>query len=182
MILDDLGLPILDQFSEEGFVDCIFKIDDLKKDQNFYRFNLFASHNARKVGFSVKLVDNVGPGFDADMKLIENHVYRRGVSFRSLGQASDDLITALAELYGRDSGPLRMVPEETFTMIALQQQDTNLESDAIKMKLFGRDSEPFVEDDYYESFFNVDIPGGFVSWNEKDPDYRDPLIRALSAA
>lgn len=181
MILDDQGLPILDQFSEEGFVDCIFKIGNLKKDHDFYYFDIFASHNARKVGFSVKLANNVGPGFDADMNLIKNHVYHQGVSFRSLGQASDDLITALAELYGQDSGTLRMAPEETFTTITLQQQDTDLESDAIKMKLFGRDSDPFVEDDYYESFFNVDLPNGFVSWNEKDPDYRDALIRALSA-
>ena len=182
MILDDNGLPILDQFSEEGFVDCIFKISDLKNDHGFYHFDLFASYDGIKVGFSVKLVDSVSPGFEADMKLIDAHVCHQGVSFRSIGQASDDLIAALAKLYGRDSGTLRMVSEETFTMIALQQQDTDLESHAVKMKLFGKDSDPLVEDDYYESFLNVDIPGGFVSWNEKDPDYRDPLIRALSAA
>jgi len=179
MILDDQGLPILDQFSEEGFVDCIFKIDGLKTDQNFYYFNLFASHKARKVGFAVKLVRSVGPGFDEEMNLIKDHVYYHGVSFRSLGQVSDDLIAALGEFYGRDVGALQMIQEETFTMIALQQDDTDLDLHAVKMKLFGRDSEPFVEDDYYESFFNVDLPGGFVSWNEKDPDYRTPLIKAL---
>jgi hypothetical protein len=181
MILDHQGLPILDQFSDEGFVDCIFKISDLKRDGDFYYFDLFASHKAQKVGLAVKLVNRVGPGFDAEMNLVKHHVYDRGVSFRSLGQVSDDLITALAELYGHDSGTLRMVPEESFTMIALQQQDTDLEHHSVKTKLFGRDSDPFVEDDYYESFFNIDFPSGFVSWNEKDPDYRTPLIKALSA-
>jgi len=181
MILDDKGLPILDQFSEEGFVDCIFKISALKTDPNFYYFNLFASHKAKKVGFAVKIVNSVGPGFDADMNLIKDHVYHQGVSFRSLGQVSDDLLTALGELYGQDAGVLQMVPEETFTMIALQREDTDLEHHAVKMKLFGRDSAPFAEDEYYESFFNIDIPSGFVSWNEKDPDYRTPLIKALGA-
>lgn len=182
MILDDKGLPVLDQFSEDGFVDCIFKIDGLKADDDFYYFNLLASHKEKKVGFAVKLFKGIGPGFDADMNLIKDHVYHRGVSFRSLGQVSDDLITALGELYELDAGILQMIPEETFTMIALQQDDTDLDHHPVKMKLFGRDSDPFVEDDYYESFFNVDLPAGFVSWNEKDPDYRAPLIKALGTA
>ncbi|MBI5461354.1 MAG: hypothetical protein HY941_04120 [Gammaproteobacteria bacterium] len=75
-----------------------------------------------------------------------------------------------------------MIPEETFTAIALHQQDTDLACHTVKLKLFGRDQEPFNEDDYYESFFNVDLANGFVWWNEKDPDYRSPLIRGLRAA
>ena len=181
MILDDQDLPILDQFSEEGFVDCVFKVSNLESDQNFYSFNLFASHRGKKVGLAVKLVKNIGPGFDAEMNLIKDHVYPQGVSFRSLGQVSDDLITALSELYGQDARTIRMVQEETFTMIALQQEDTDLELYSVRMKLFGRNAEPFDEEDYYESFFNVDFPNGFVYWNEKDLDYRVPLIRALSA-
>jgi hypothetical protein len=182
MILDDDNLPILDQFSEEGFVDCIFKLSDSTSDENFYYFNLFASHKGKKVGFAVRLVKNVGPGFDGDMNLIKDHVYHRGVIFQSLGQVSDDLITALAELYGQDTGGLRMVQEESFTLIALHNESTDLQLQEVRMKLFGRDSEPFVEDEYYESFFNVDLPNGFVSWNEKDADYRIPLIKALSTA
>jgi hypothetical protein len=50
------------------------------------------------------------------------------------------------------------------------------------MKLFGRDDEPFIEDDYYESFFNVDLANGLVYWNEKDQEYREPLLRALAVA
>lgn len=179
MIFDDEGLPVLDQFSEDGFVDCTFKVDGLKTDQDFYYFNLFASHNAERVGFAVKLHRGVGPGFDGDMNLIKENVYYQGVSFRSLGKISDDMITALAKLYALDLGALQMVSEETFTAIALQQADTDLDQHAVRLKLFGRDSDPFVEDDYYESFFNVDLPNGFVFWNEKDSDYRAPLIRTL---
>jgi len=181
MILDDQGLPVLDQFSEDGFVDCIFKVDGLKADQDFYYFKLLASHNAEKVGFAIKLHRSVGPGFDGDMNLIKDNVYYQGVIFRSLGKISDDLINALAKLYELDLGALQMISEETFTAIALQQADTDFHQHAVRLKLFGRDSDPFVEDDYYESFFNVDLPSGFVSWNEKDPDYRAPLIIALGA-
>lgn len=180
MLTDPQGLPILDQFSDEGFVDCVFKVLNLKSDRDFYYFNLLASHEGRTVGFAVKLLKDIGPGFDDDMELIQAHVYRPGVSFRSLGGVSDDLITALARLYEISDQPLRMVPEETFTAIALQQQDTDLAAYGVKLKLFGRDGEPFDEDAYYESFFNVDLPSGYVSWNEKDPDYRNALIRALA--
>jgi hypothetical protein len=108
-------------------------------------------------------------------------VYRRGVSFRSLGEISDRLIAVLANLYGLGYGALQMTAEETFTAIALQQSDTDLEVHGVKFKLFGKDGEEFSQDDYYESFFNVDLPSMLVSWNEKDPDYRAPLVRALSA-
>lgn len=180
MLTDAQGLPILDQFSEEGFIDCIFKVVNLKSDRDFFYFNLLASHEERTVGFAVKLIKDVGPGFDHDMDLIQAHVYRPGVSFRSLGAVSDDLVTALARLYGIESQPLRMTSEETFTAIALQQGDTDLAVHGVKFKLFGRDGEPFDEDAYYESFFNVDLPSGHVSWNEKDSDYRRALIRALA--
>lgn len=48
------------------------------------------------------------------------------------------------------------------------------------MKLFGKDGEPFDEDAYYESFFNIDFANGIAYWNEKDPDYRIPLLNAIS--
>ncbi|WP_420008675.1 hypothetical protein [Xanthomonas sacchari] len=179
MILDDQGLPALDQFSADGFVDCIFKVDEFKKDADFYYFNLLASHNSVRVGFAVKIIRSIGPGFDRDMNLIKDHIYGQGVCFRSLGKISDDLLSALAALYGLDVGALRMVPEETFTVIALQEDDTDLSQHRVRMKLFGRDANHFDEDDYYESFFTVDLPNGFVYWNEKDKDYRAPLIRAM---
>lgn len=182
MLVDKNNLPILTQHSEDGFVDCIFKVDGLKSDNDHYYFNLLASHEEERVGMAVKLVKYVAPGFDQEMNLIKEHVYHRGVSFRSLGSISDRLINALAQLYGLQELELRLTPEETFTAIALQQQDTDLEQHGVKFKLFGRDQEPFNEDDYYESFFNVDLANGFVCWNEKDPDYRTPLIRGLRAA
>ena len=74
-----------------------------------------------------------------------------------------------------------MVDEETFTAIALHQGRIDMDNEPIKLKIFGKDGEPFDEDAYYESFFNVDLPNGLANWNEKDPDYRVPLLQALSS-
>ena len=179
MLVDENDLPILTQHSEEGFVDCIFKVDGLKSDEDHYYFNLVASHEGQQVGFAVKLVKHVGPGFDDDMNLIREHVYRHGVSFRSLGEVSDRLINVLADLYGLGLKELHMVSEEIFTAIALQQDETDMALHAVRLKLFGKDEDEADEEAYFESFFHVDLPNGLVAWNEKDADYRVPLIRAM---
>ena len=55
-----------------------------------------------------------------------------------------------------------------------------MEAAPIKIKIFGRDADPVDEDAYYESFFNLDLKNRLVFWNEKDQDYRKPLIQGLS--
>ena len=73
-----------------------------------------------------------------------------------------------------------MVETETFTAIALHAGPIDMTKEAIKLKLFGRDAATDSEDDYYESFFNLDLKNKLVFWNEKDQDYRKPLLRGLS--
>jgi hypothetical protein len=129
----------------------------------------------------VVLVKGIQGGFNAKMNLVKKHVYRLGVRFLRSGAESDRLISAIGELYGATSSRKKMVSEETFTAIALHQGRLDMEGETVNLKIFGKDGEPFDEDAYYESYFNVDLPNGFAFWNEKDPDYREPLLRALSA-
>jgi hypothetical protein len=178
---DSEGNPILDQHSEEGFVDLTFRVSDLVDEGEHYRFHLAASHKKRSVGMDVVLVKGIQGGFDAKMNLVKQHVYRLGVRFLRSGAESDRLISAIGDLYGSKISPKKMVDEETFTAIALQQGALDVERESVGLKIFGKDGEPFDQDAYYESFFNVDLPNGFVHWNEKDPGYREPLLRALSA-
>lgn len=178
---DSKGNPILDQLSEEGFVDLTFRLSNLVDDGRYYHFHLAASHKRRTVGMDVVLVKGIKSGFNSRMDLVKKHVYRMGVRFLRSGVESDRLISAISELYGSRRSPKKMVDEETFTAIALHQGDLDMENECVKLKLFGKDTEPFDEDAYYESFFNVDIANEFVFWNEKDPDYRKPLLRALAA-
>ena len=75
-----------------------------------------------------------------------------------------------------------MVDEESFTLIARHQGEIDLASEPVKFKIFGRDREPFDEDAYYESYFNIDLTRRVVFGNEKDPDYREPLLRGICAS
>lgn len=175
------GLPVIDQHSEEGFVDLTLKITTLTDDGNHYRFHLAASHDNRELGLDVILVKGIKSGFDGTMQMIKDRVYRQGVRFLRSGIESDRLIAAIGQFYGAEEAPQKMVLEESFTAIALHEGELDFENDCVKLKLFGRDDEPFDEDAYYESFFNIDLANRMVYWNEKDPDYREPLLAALTA-
>ena len=171
--------PILDQFSEEGFVDLTFRILDLFEDTDCYKFNMAASFEDQVCGIGVVVKKGIKSGFDGDMNLIKEHVYHEGVKFFSAGERSNLLVAAIGKLYQLGNSKGTMVSEERFTAIALHQGDLEFDAEAVKIKIFGRDQEGFDEDDYYESFFNVDLLNRMVFWNEKDQGYRIPLIRAL---
>jgi hypothetical protein len=182
MLTDQKGNPVLDQFSENGFVDLTLRILKRRCTKTLERFHLSASFADEIVGFDVAMVLGMRSGFDKDMNLVRKHVYRPGVWFRRSGPESDRLIAAVAKLYKKRRAPKPMVEEESFTAIALHQGQLNWDRDPVKLKLFGRDSEPFIEKDYYESYFNVDFANGLVFWNEKDQDYRGPLLGGLSSS
>jgi hypothetical protein len=178
--VDTHGNPILDQFSEEGFVDCVLKIANLEETDSTYKFHMSASHNGETVGMNIEVVKGIKGGFDSEMALIKDHVYREGVIFIRSGKESDSLISALAELYGLQNEGLTMVARESYTGIALIQGEINMDQEPVKIKIFGKDSDENTEEEYNESFFNLDLANGFVFWNEKDQEYREALINGLS--
>jgi len=132
LMVDENGLPILDQFSEEGFVDCVFRITDLHYDENSWHFHMEASFEECPVGIDVSVVREIKAGFDEKMELNPDHVYRKGVSFSRSGIESDRLVTALSKLYELDLKVEKMVDRETFTAIALHQGNIDAESEPIK--------------------------------------------------
>ncbi len=174
------GLPVLDQFSEDGFVDCVLKIRNLTRETGHIRFHMAATFNGEEVGVDVCVVTGIKAGFNEEMELNRDHVYKDGVQFMRSGPESDRLLAAISGLYGFDPAGRVMVEKESFTAIALHQDEIDMETHPVKIKIFGKDREIDDEDDYYESFFNLDLPNELVFWNEKDEDYREPLVRSLS--
>ncbi|MEM1107209.1 MAG: hypothetical protein AAGH99_00785 [Planctomycetota bacterium] len=142
--------------------------------------SLTASHDDEVVGMHVLFKEGIKSGLDDDMNLIKPHIYSKSVIFRRSGVESDRLVCMLAELYGISIDINKMVERETFTVIALHQGDLDFSSMGVKLKLFGKDEEPFDDDAYYESFLNIDLANQLVFWNEKDTDYRQQLINALA--
>ena len=180
LTIDEKGLPILDQFSEEGFIDCVLKVENLRIEEKWLNFHMAASFEDQRVGVDVSVVRGIQAGFNANMELNNEHVYRQGVYFSRSGPESDRLVAAIAKLYGMETTVNKMVDQESYTAIALHQGDIDPESEPVKIKLFGNDSEAEDEARYYEIFFNLDLQNGFVFWNEKDQEYRYPLVNSLA--
>lgn len=179
--VDDNGAPILDQFSADGFVDCVFRITEVVTSAKSYSLHLVASHRGTSIGFRAIVRRGIRGGIGADMKVIRDHVYRPAVEFVRTGPESDALLAALRELYGMHGSAARMAEITPFTGIALHQEDVDMENQPIKIKLFGRDSDQEIaRGEYFESFFNLDLRAGLAFWNEKDLDYRAPLIQGIS--
>jgi len=178
---DNCGNPVLEQFSVDGFIDCAFRICDLIESPEYFNFHISASSEGKVLGMDVAVRKDIKGGFDKQMTLVKEHVCREGVIFfiRS-GTESDRLIAPIACLYGLPHNGAEMVRKESFTAISLHQGECDLWKQPLKIKLFGRDAEPFDESAYYESFFNIDLANGFVYWNEKDQEYRKPLICGLT--
>ena len=107
-------------------------------------------------------------------------VARPGIRFERSGEASDKLIAALARLYSAQC-PARMVEMIDLTAIAMHQEPFDVLGGPVELKCFGCDSDDEIEKGaYFECFFNFDIASRTAQWNEKDTEYRFPMIRALS--
>ena len=102
LILGTNGFPVIDQLSEEEFVDLTFKITMLTDDGNHYRFHVAASHDNWELGLDVILVKGIKSGFDGNMELINDHIDRHGVRFIRSGLESDRLMAAIGKFYGAD--------------------------------------------------------------------------------
>ena len=98
------------------------------------------------------------------------------ISLKSVGTDSDALIQVLDELYQTKLTPKTMHDETPFTGISLEGDPGELSMGIAKIKLF---HEKGGEEAYAEAFINIDLKAGKVELREKDPDYRQPLVRAL---
>ncbi len=171
------NLPLLDH-SDDGFVDLSFRIVEVEHAEDTIRINLRARHEGEVVGMKAVVSAGLRAGFSPSMELL--NVARPGIRFERSGDASDKLIAALARLYSARQ-PDRMVEMIDLAVIAMHQESLDVLGSPVKLKCFGCDSEAEIESGaYFECFFNFDLASRTAEWNEKDTEYRLPMINALS--
>ena len=61
--------------------------------------------------------------------------------------------------------------------VALEGDPTNLKHGVLRTKLFFDNGDP---DEYAELYYNLDFDGQYAALNEKDPEYRAPLLKWIS--
>ncbi len=175
------GLPtlsgppdIMSENEEPDMADLVLFISERKTDPDGGE-TLIAegTHKGVAVGIEVHLSAS-WKGAKPSQKSVLN--MRSGiVILRSMGEKSDMLLKALDEIYGTKLAPARMVPQIELSAISLDGDPGDLDSGPAMIKLFNETEE------YAEFFLNVSVQTKRIQLREKDPEYREAIVKGLTA-
>jgi len=99
------------------------------------------------------------------------------VMLRSLGSESDAFVALLARLYAQPTVARSMVKELTAEAVGLNSDPRQMKMLPVSMKLFFSSE---VQERYAEVYLNIDVAAKLVQFREKDPEYRQNVVQALS--
>ena len=162
---------------EEGFVDLTFDIVECNRHlvgSNSIEYDVWAKglYEGKTVGFGLLL--------SATKKLFKP--LRIGIGINSLGEESDNLLKALAELYGETIPELskmkEYVPAGFFVLSNVKNKKDCFDNMKVDVKMFFGNTG---DNDYYcEHFLNVDLPNKIIEFREKDEVYRENIIKCFA--
>jgi hypothetical protein len=163
----------LDEVEEfEGFVDLPFSIvEQIKKDgyqQN--KVQAIAKGDTLEMVISLKL--GIPPGYVNGVP--KNVFINDGIMIESTGSRSDKLLQYLNARYGLVTQDLRLRDKQVLTCANLNRKPVNYNSGTPKFKVFLEK-----ESEYAEMYVNFDFVTSTISFNEKDPGYRQSLINLM---
>lgn len=95
------------------------------------------------------------------------------------GAKSDALVSRIAEIFRLADSKIVARNEVELDALSLFADPRPIGSKPIHLKVFVRGDGA---KEYGEFFLDVDIPGGHVQVKEKDPEYRQAVVKALSAS
>jgi len=163
---------------EEGWHDCFFKIISSTSTDSTTTFVCKGLHKGKAVGLQFEVRTDMGAGITPAGELnSEAGLVKKAVQIKSIGQESNELIKVLSELYGKPTTRPFIKQTDWITAYSLNQKPVDLnKSDYYKLKLFFDKDE----DLYAEVFLNIKTSAGEIELNEKDEEYRDNVIKALT--
>ena len=132
----------------------------------------------RSVGVEITVRAQMKPGIvsgDIDTTAF----YDRGVIVRGMDDMTGHLADVFSEVYitpARDGKPLRQLD---LTSIALDGDPMLIETEHLNFKVFHDDEDKLGL--YFEMFLHVDIPSGYVRFDEKDEEYRENVVKSFAA-
>jgi hypothetical protein len=159
---------------QEGWQDIFLKItSDIKTDSS-HIYIAEGLYNNKTVGVQIEVSSEIGAGIiNGELEGYSGFV-SNAVQLTSIGQESDELVKALAELY--DFPTNKGFTKETIstTAFSLNETPVNLDKNGYyKLKLFfGEDDENL----YSELYLNINTEEKEIEIHEKDEEYREPII------
>ena len=132
-------------------------------------------------GVEVGLIVVLGPKWESvapESGSKSKFVFHTGiVEYRTIGEPSNALLTALDELYGTKLDPKAMRQEAKFNGISLQGDPADLAKGELRLKLTSEASDPARQAELYT---NIDLSKHELRIAEKDAGFRKAVIQALT--
>ena len=167
MIIDLTNLELND-----GFLDVPLSVVEQTEFDTHIEYHARATNESDTLGLLVKLKKDIPAGFvDGEPK---NMFVKNGIEFISTGAESNRLLGFLAGKYGLNDSDLALMDSQVFICANLNDNKPNYRTGGSRFKIFLEGDE-----DYAELFVNFDFSQRIIHLNEKDPEYREPLIKLL---
>ncbi|WP_114792494.1 hypothetical protein U0035_01920 [Niabella yanshanensis] len=162
----------------DGWNDVFLKIVKDQKTDSSHIYTVKGLYKEQVVGLQIEVNSSIGAGIVDGKPNVNSGTARQSVHIRSMGAESDAFVKALAEIYGRHTVNAFRLQPLSVTAFSLNETPVNLDkSGYYKLKLF---LEEYDEDLYSEVFLNINTEKKEIEINEKDWEYRRPIIEFLS--
>lgn len=160
---------------KEGWIDIFLKITKDTKTDTSHIYIAKGLYKNKTVGLQIEVSSKIGAGIIDGKPDGKSGFVANAVQLKSIGNESDELVKALAELYKKPITKGFTKQIISTTVFSLNEKSVNLEiNDYYKLKLF------FEEDDenlYSEIFLNINTEKREIEIHEKDEEYREPIIK-----
>jgi len=161
---------------EDDFVDIALSISSFEKtDDGIYVFKFRNKINNKKIGFDAFLETKWKEHEVKDADLV---FYWSNAHLKSIGVESDNFLNELASLYDAETSNLTFHSKINAEIVMLSGGPDSIETQPFRLKFFFNSEGS--EDLYSEIFINFDVKSNTAEFNEKDIEYRAPLLRSLS--
>jgi hypothetical protein len=135
-------------------------------------------HRRRSVGVELSVRGQMKPGVVGD-EIDKTAFYSSGVVVRSTGDTSRHLADVFSETYILPVTLAEPLQQLELTSIALDGDPTLIETQHLNFKVFHDDEDKLGL--YFEMFLHIDIPSGYVRFDEKDEEYRVNVLKSFAA-
>jgi hypothetical protein len=135
-------------------------------------------YRGRTVGIEITVRGQMKPGIvKADID--RNAFYEKGVVIRSVRDTTRRLADVFAEVYITPVTEAEPLDQLDLTSFALDGDPMLIETEHVNFKVFHDDDDR--RGLYFEMFLHVDIPSGYVRFDEKDEEYRENVVKSFAA-
>ena len=135
-------------------------------------------YRGRLVGVEVSVRGQMKPGIVGD-DIDRTAIYGSGVRVRGMGDLTRNLADVFSEAYILPVEIAKPLEQLDLTSIALDGDPMLIETDHLNFKVFHDDEDKLGL--YFEMFLHIDIPAGYVRFDEKDEEYRANVLKSFAA-